>query len=127
MYVFSQGFNNQSENKGKQWIVHAYLCFCAVYDFFGLFLFCFRSNRECQIDQHHRNQCQYCRLKKCFRVGMRKEGICLPQPFNPPFILISLCKVYCDYECAILQISKVIFVPLLNCLHFLSVRRWNLS
>ncbi|CAB1323841.1 unnamed protein product, partial [Coregonus sp. 'balchen'] len=33
------------------------------------------SNRECQIDQHHRNQCQYCRLKKCFRVGMRKEAV----------------------------------------------------
>ena len=36
--------------------------------------FCCRSNRDCQIDQHHRNQCQYCRLKKCERVGMRKEG-----------------------------------------------------
>ncbi|XP_049573494.1 nuclear receptor subfamily 2 group F member 6 [Syngnathus scovelli] len=34
-----------------------------------------RSNRECQIDQHHRNQCQYCRLKKCFHVGMRKEAV----------------------------------------------------
>ncbi|XP_059385120.1 nuclear receptor subfamily 2 group F member 6-like [Carassius carassius] len=34
-----------------------------------------RSNRECQIDQHHRNQCQYCRLKKCIRVGMRKEAV----------------------------------------------------
>ncbi|XP_078525273.1 uncharacterized protein LOC144798327 isoform X5 [Lissotriton helveticus] len=35
----------------------------------------YRSNRDCQIDQHHRNQCQYCRLKKCFRVGMRKEAV----------------------------------------------------
>ncbi|XP_023674695.1 nuclear receptor subfamily 2 group F member 6-like isoform X1 [Paramormyrops kingsleyae] len=34
-----------------------------------------RSNRDCQIDQHHRNQCQFCRLKKCFRVGMRKEAV----------------------------------------------------
>ncbi|XP_042336241.1 nuclear receptor subfamily 2 group F member 6 isoform X7 [Sceloporus undulatus] len=36
---------------------------------------CCWSNRDCQIDQHHRNQCQYCRLKKCFRVGMRKEAV----------------------------------------------------
>uniref|UniRef100_A0A8B9ESG3 Nuclear receptor subfamily 2 group F member 6 n=1 Tax=Anser cygnoides TaxID=8845 RepID=A0A8B9ESG3_ANSCY len=28
----------------------------------------------CPVLPHHRNQCQYCRLKKCFRVGMRKEG-----------------------------------------------------
>lgn len=40
----------------------------------SLSLYSLRSNRDCQIDQHHRNQCQYCRLKKCFRVGMRKEG-----------------------------------------------------
>ncbi|CAG01948.1 unnamed protein product, partial [Tetraodon nigroviridis] len=49
-----------------------------------------RSNRECQIDQHHRNQCQYCRLKKCFRVGMRKEAVqrgrVPPQPSLSPSI-----------------------------------------
>uniref|UniRef100_A0A8C3T0M1 Nuclear receptor subfamily 2 group F member 5 n=1 Tax=Chelydra serpentina TaxID=8475 RepID=A0A8C3T0M1_CHESE len=34
-----------------------------------------RSNRECPIDQHHRNQCQFCRLKKCLKVGMRREAV----------------------------------------------------
>lgn len=37
-----------------------------------------RANRNCPIDQHHRNQCQYCRLKKCLKVGMRREGINTP-------------------------------------------------
>uniref|UniRef100_A0A452J480 Nuclear receptor domain-containing protein n=1 Tax=Gopherus agassizii TaxID=38772 RepID=A0A452J480_9SAUR len=41
-----------------------------------------RSNRECPIDQHHRNQCQYCRLKKCLKVGMRREGE--PPSSSPP-------------------------------------------
>ncbi|XP_025071087.1 nuclear receptor subfamily 2 group F member 5 [Alligator sinensis] len=34
-----------------------------------------RSNRDCPVDQHHRNQCQYCRLKKCLKVGMRREAV----------------------------------------------------
>jgi hypothetical protein len=33
-----------------------------------------RGSRACPIDQHHRNQCQFCRLKKCLKVGMRREG-----------------------------------------------------
>lgn len=49
-----------------------------------------RANRNCPIDQHHRNQCQYCRLKKCLKVGMRREGIgtfC--------FLLICVCLCVC--------------------------------
>jgi len=33
-----------------------------------------RGSRNCPVDQHHRNQCQYCRFKKCLKVGMRREG-----------------------------------------------------
>lgn len=34
-----------------------------------------RASRSCPVDQHHRNQCQSCRFKKCLRVGMRREAV----------------------------------------------------
>ncbi|NXV05442.1 HNF4B factor, partial [Cettia cetti] len=34
-----------------------------------------RFNRQCVIDKDKRNQCRYCRLKKCFRAGMKKEAV----------------------------------------------------
>uniref|UniRef100_A0A182QQK3 Nuclear receptor domain-containing protein n=1 Tax=Anopheles farauti TaxID=69004 RepID=A0A182QQK3_9DIPT len=34
-----------------------------------------RGSRNCPIDQHHRNQCQFCRLRKCLKMGMRREGV----------------------------------------------------
>lgn len=33
-----------------------------------------RFTRSCVMDKDKRNQCRYCRLKKCFRAGMKKEG-----------------------------------------------------
>jgi len=33
-----------------------------------------RFQRCCVVDKDKRNQCRYCRLRKCFRAGMRKEG-----------------------------------------------------
>ncbi|ETE66073.1 Hepatocyte nuclear factor 4-beta, partial [Ophiophagus hannah] len=32
-------------------------------------------SRQCVIDKDKRNQCRYCRLKKCFRAGMKKEAV----------------------------------------------------
>ncbi|CAB3407884.1 unnamed protein product [Caenorhabditis bovis] len=50
-----------------------------------------RATKNCAIDVQHRNQCQYCRLKKCIRMGMRKEAVqrgrlpvSLPSFFPPP-------------------------------------------
>merc|ERR1719211_459842 len=34
-----------------------------------------RGSKNCPVDQHHRNQCQHCRLKKCIKMGMRREAV----------------------------------------------------
>lgn len=33
-----------------------------------------RGSRNCAIEKHTRNRCQYCRLQKCMQMGMRREG-----------------------------------------------------
>lgn len=38
---------------------------------------CRFNYQACPINVKTRSRCQYCRLQKCLRVGMRKEGRCL--------------------------------------------------
>ncbi|XP_028257605.1 hepatic nuclear factor 4, beta [Parambassis ranga] len=34
-----------------------------------------RFDQQCIVDKDKRNQCRYCRLRKCFKAGMRKEAV----------------------------------------------------
>ncbi|XP_026320566.1 hepatocyte nuclear factor 4-gamma isoform X2 [Hyposmocoma kahamanoa] len=38
-------------------------------------LYTCRFNRNCIVDKDKRNQCRYCRLRKCFKAGMKKEAV----------------------------------------------------
>lgn len=34
-----------------------------------------RSKQDCVINKHHRNRCQFCRLRKCLKMGMRTDSV----------------------------------------------------
>ncbi|XP_043278335.1 hepatocyte nuclear factor 4-gamma isoform X2 [Venturia canescens] len=38
-------------------------------------LYSCRFSRNCVVDKDKRNQCRYCRLRKCFKAGMKKEAV----------------------------------------------------
>ncbi|XP_022903691.1 hepatocyte nuclear factor 4-gamma isoform X3 [Onthophagus taurus] len=38
-------------------------------------LYTCRFTRNCVVDKDKRNQCRYCRLRKCFKAGMKKEAV----------------------------------------------------
>ncbi|CAL9702603.1 unnamed protein product [Knipowitschia caucasica] len=34
-----------------------------------------RSKEDCVVNKHHRNRCQFCRLRKCLKMGMKTESV----------------------------------------------------
>ncbi|XP_012878260.1 PREDICTED: nuclear receptor subfamily 2 group C member 1 isoform X3 [Dipodomys ordii] len=34
-----------------------------------------RGSKDCVINKHHRNRCQYCRLQRCIAFGMRQDSV----------------------------------------------------
>uniref|UniRef100_A0A8D0LBU7 Nuclear receptor subfamily 2 group C member 2 n=1 Tax=Sphenodon punctatus TaxID=8508 RepID=A0A8D0LBU7_SPHPU len=68
-----------------------------------------RSNQDCIINKHHRNRCQFCRLKKCLEMGMKMEL----SKDNPILIYTEL-----KWVIFILIVTK--YYPLLNNFMFLN-------
>lgn len=48
-----------------------------------------RSKQDCVINKHHRNRCQFCRLRKCLKMGMKTE--CESNQVH--------CFVTCTFSC----------------------------
>ncbi|XP_055356008.1 transcription factor HNF-4 homolog isoform X2 [Paramacrobiotus metropolitanus] len=61
-----------------------------------------RFSRNCVIDKDKRNQCRYCRLRKCFRAGMKKEAV---QNERDPISTRRPC--YEDCNSAELSVSSI--------------------
>nr|XP_033807950.1 nuclear receptor subfamily 2 group C member 1 isoform X3 [Geotrypetes seraphini] len=34
-----------------------------------------RGSKDCIVNKHHRNRCQYCRLQKCIGLGMKQDSV----------------------------------------------------
>ena len=60
---------------------------------------------------HHRNQCQYCRLKKCLKMGMRREG---GSPFIAPSIhsIMHSLHPYHHYHQTLPPATSTVWNPL---------------
>lgn len=48
--------------------------FAWIYYICPFYFLLIRFSRICVVDKDKRNQCRYCRLRKCFKAGMKKEG-----------------------------------------------------
>jgi hypothetical protein len=78
-------------------------------------------NKNCVVDRVNRNRCQYCRLQKCLRLGMSRDGEC------PYYIFACYCLTK---RCLIVSFIRCVRYPhrrlYCQCLAG-SVNRWEAS
>lgn len=53
-------------------------------------------NKQCVVDRVNRNRCQYCRLQKCLKLGMSRDGKFF-------FLLSGICRMMKDKKKSINQ------------------------
>lgn len=67
-----------------------------------------RANKQCPIDQHHRNQCQHCRFKKCLKMGMRREAVQRGRtPIDQPATSSITNKLVKHKDCSLMASNKL--------------------
>ncbi|XP_029457249.1 nuclear receptor subfamily 2 group C member 2 isoform X1 [Rhinatrema bivittatum] len=69
-----------------------------------------RSNQDCVINKHHRNRCQFCRLKKCLEMGMKMESV---QSERKPFDVQREKPTNCAASTEKIYIRKDLRSPLI--------------
>lgn len=72
---------------------------------------CRNLTQDCPVDKRHRNRCQFCRLQKCIKAGMLKEGWCL---FLCIFVMYILSGLYKKWQFFI-SIWQCIYCHILGC------------
>ncbi|KAM8930821.1 nuclear receptor subfamily 2 group C member 2 [Pelodytes ibericus] len=76
-----------------------------------------RSSQDCVINKHHRNRCQFCRLKKCLVMGMKMESV---QSERKPFEIQREKPLNCAASTEKIYIRKDLRSPLIATPTFVS-------